>query len=148
VDYIAARFASTREDYVRVRTKNGPGRYDFSSPVYFTINPAGTRYTKPVVLLTNKQTISGGEWFTLSLLSQDHVTHTGSATNGAFSLGLERRLANGWLYWVSVQIVEDMNGVCHEGTGIIPEYIVTNITGELESGRDRQLEFARNLFLD
>jgi len=103
VDYIASRFASVAKDYVRVRTKNGPGRNDFSSPIYFTIKPEGTRYTKPITLLTNKQTISGGEWFSLALLSQDHVKHAGGATNGALSLGLERRLINGWLYWVSVK---------------------------------------------
>jgi hypothetical protein len=148
VNFIASRFISVQRNYVQVRTKNGPGRYDFSSPVTFSISPSGTRYTKPIVLLTNRQTISGGEWFSLALLSQDHVTHVGSATNGAFSLGLERRLINGWTYAVSVQIVEDMNGICHEGTGIIPEHIVKNTVQQLAMGQDSQLEYAMNLFFE
>jgi len=148
VQYISSRFVSIQRNYAQARTKNGLGRNDFSSPVTFTISPAGTRYTKPIVLLTNKQTISGGEWFTLALLSQDHVTHVGGATNGAFSLGLERPLINGWLYSVSVQIVTDMNGVCHEGSGIIPEYVITNKVEEIAAGTDRQLEFAVNLLIN
>ncbi|MDR0670483.1 MAG: S41 family peptidase [Treponema sp.] len=121
VDYIAGRFADVEKDYVEVRTKNGPGRNDFSSPVSHSVKPAGTRYTKRIVLVTNKQTISGGEWFTLALRTQDHVTHTGSTTNGAFSLSLERPLVNGWIYSVSVQKVTDMAGTCYEGRGIVPD---------------------------
>jgi len=148
VQYISSRFASVKRDYANVRTKNGPRRNDFSSPITFSINPDGSRYTKPIVLLTNRQTISGGEWFTLALLSQDHVTHAGGTTNGAFSLSLERPLINGWIYRVSVQIVEDKNGICHEGTGIIPEFAVTNTASELEIGVDKQLEFARDFLLE
>jgi hypothetical protein len=148
VDFIVSRFASAQRDYAQIRTKNGPGRNDFSAPVTETIRPAGSRYTRPIVLLTNRQTISGGEWFTLALCSQDHVTHAGTATAGAFSLGLERSLINGWLYTVSVQKVTDMNGVSFEGTGILPdaEHIVANTVLEIEAGMDRQLEHARDWF--
>jgi len=148
VQYISSRFASVQKDYANVRTKNGFGRNDYSSPITFSITPAGTRYTKPIVLLTNKQTISGGEWFTLALLSQDHVTHAGGTSNGAFSLSLERQLINGWIYGVSVQIVEDKNGICHEGTGIIPEFEVTNTAADIEIGVDKQLEFAKDFLLE
>jgi hypothetical protein len=120
VDYIAGRFAAEEKDYVEVRTRNGPGGNDFSSPISHTVKPAGTRYAKPIVLITNRQTISGGEWFTLALRTQAHVTHTGSATNGAFSLSLERPLINGWIYSVSVQKVTDMKERCYEGSGIPP----------------------------
>jgi C-terminal processing protease CtpA/Prc len=146
VDFIAGRFVSGQKDYVEVRTKNGPGRNDFSSPISNAIKPAGSRYTKPIVLLTNKQTISGGEWFTLALRTQNHITHAGGKTNGAFSLSLERSLINGWIYSVSVQKVTDMAGICYEGTGITPKYEVTNTVGEIASGKDTQLEYARDFF--
>jgi hypothetical protein len=141
VDYIAARFAGEKKDYVEVRTKNGPGRNDFSSPITHAVTPAGTRYTNPVILITNGQTISGGEWFTLALRTQSHVIHTGSTTNGAFSLSLERALINGWIYSVSVQRVTDMEGNCYEGKGISPEHIIdANID---ETGKkDTQLDHA------
>jgi len=90
VNYVASRFASAEKDYAEVRTKDGPGRNDFSDPIINTIKPDGSRYTKPIVLLTNKQIISGGEWFTLALRTQSHVIHAGGTTNGAFSLSLER----------------------------------------------------------
>lgn len=147
VDFIASRFASVQRDYAQIRTKNGPGRNDFSAPMTERLRPAGTRYTRPIVLLTNRQTISGGEWFTLALRVQDHVTHAGGTTAGAFSLGLERSLINGWLYTVSVQIVTDMNGICYEGIGITPEYIINNTLEEINANKDTQLEYAIG-FLD
>jgi C-terminal processing protease CtpA/Prc len=148
VNYIASRFASAQKDYVEVRTKNGSGRNDFSAPVFNTIKPDGSRYTKPIVLLTNKQTISGGEWFTLALRSQSHVTHVGGTTCGAFSLSLERPLINGWVYSVSVQKVTDMAGICYEGIGISPksEHIVQNTVENIaKNDIDNQLEYAINL---
>jgi hypothetical protein len=144
VDYIASRFTSEQKDYAEVRTKNGPGRNDFTAPVIHTTTPAGSRYTKPIVLLTNKQTISAGEWFTLVLRSQSHVVHAGGTTCGAFSVSLERSLINGWLYSISAQKVTDMAGICYEGTGITPEYKVSNREGELAADRDTQLEYAMN----
>jgi C-terminal processing protease CtpA/Prc len=97
-------------------------------------------------MLTNKQTISGGEWFTLALRSQSHVTHVGGTTNGAFSLSLERSLINGWIYSVSVQKVTDMAGKCYEGIGISPEHETTNTEAGLAANKDKQLEDARDLF--
>jgi hypothetical protein len=145
VDFIAGRFASVQKDYVVIRTKNGSGRNDFSSSLSNAVKPAGSRYTKPIVLLTNKQTISGGEWFTLALRTQSHVTHAGGKTNGAFSLSLERSVINGWIYSVSVQKVTDVAGICYEGIGITPEHEEANTEAELAAGKDRQLEYARNL---
>jgi len=142
VDYIASRFASDKKDYTQVRTKNGPNQNDFSSPVNYTIIPAGARYTKSIMLITNAQTISAGEWFTLALRSQNHVVHTGSSTCGAFSLALERFLINGWAYNISVQKVTDMQGICYEGTGITPEHIILNDEIEFAAGKDAQLEYA------
>jgi hypothetical protein len=142
VDYIAGRFAGEEKDYVQVCTKDGPGRNDFSSPVIHRVKPIGTRYTKPIILITNKQTISGGEWFTLALRTQDHVTHTGSVTSGAFSLSLERPLINGWIYSVSVRKVTDMHGECYEGKGITPDVPEeAGITGTV----DAQLDYALSL---
>jgi C-terminal processing protease CtpA/Prc len=87
-----------------------------------------------------------GEWLTLALRTQDHITHAGGTTNGAFSLSLERSLINGWIYSVSVQKVTDVNGICYEGIGITPEYAVTNTEEEIAANKDAQLEYARDLF--
>ena len=150
VNYIASRFAAKQKNYAKVRTKNGPGRNDFSSPIIEVIKPEGTVYAKPIILLTNAQTISGGEWFTLALLSQDHVIHTGSATAGAFSLSLERFLVNGWAYTVSVQKVTDMKDNCYEETGISPDSLryVTNTGGNILLDMDDQLDYALSIAAD
>jgi len=147
VNYIVSRFASKQKDYAQILTKNGPGRNDFSSAVNQVIKPEGTVYTKPIILLTNAQTISAGEWFTLALRSQSHVTHAGSATNGAFSLSLERYLVNGWTYTVSVQKVMDMQGICYEESGISPEpaHYKENTAENITLGIDDQLEYALSL---
>ena len=146
--HIAGRFLSNQADYIKVQSKNGTGQNDFSSSMTFTVKPDGTRYTKPIVLITNKQTTSAAEWFVIALLTQNHVTHIGGITNGAFSARMIRPLINGWFYTISIQKITDMNGNCYEGIGLTPEYIVNNTLSELETGKDNQLEYALDLLIN
>jgi hypothetical protein len=140
MEYIAARFASKAKDYIKESVKNGPGHQDFSAPRIHIIKPAGTRYTRPIVLLTNGASVSAAEWFTLALRTQEHVTQAGTATHGAFSGREERSLVNGWIYRISPYKITDMNNKCYEGIGISPdkEYIK-------DGTEDEQLLFARDL---
>jgi C-terminal processing protease CtpA/Prc len=137
-EYIAGRFISVQKKYIKVCTKSGSGRNDFSVPVSRTIRPAGSGYTKPVVLLTDNFTMSAAEWFTLALRTQNHVTHAGETTRGALSTMVTRPLINGWEYTMSVQKVTDMKGNCYEGTGIAPVFPI--------AGHEAQLDYALNLF--
>jgi carboxyl-terminal processing protease len=147
MEYIAARFASESKDYCKLINKKGPGPNDFSSPIIYTIKSikeaSGNMYgyTKPIVLLTNKNTVSMAEWFTLALRTQSHVTHIGTATCGAFSPRKDRFMINGWVYSISPGRVTDMNGNNYEGIGISPdkkEHIIANTT----NNTDKQLEEA------
>jgi carboxyl-terminal processing protease len=147
MEYIAARFASESKDYCRLITKKGPGPNDFSVPVIYTIKSIKKAsdnmygYTKPIVLLTNRNTVSMAEWFTLALRTQSHVTHIGTATCGAFSPRKDRFMINGWVYSISPGRVTDMNGNNYEGLGISPdkeEFIIANTTNQT----DKQLEEA------
>jgi C-terminal processing protease CtpA/Prc len=142
MEYIASRFAAKAQDYIKESVKNGPGHNDFAAPRIRIIKPAGTRYTKPIVLLTNGDSVSAAEWFTLALRTQGHITHAGTATHGAFSGREERSLANGWIYRISPYRITDMDGSCYEGRGISPdqEYIKVGTDEE-------QLEFALDLAL-
>jgi hypothetical protein len=124
MQYIADRFASKAKDYIKERVKSGPGHHDFSAPQTRIIKPAGTRYTKPIVLLTNGDSVSAAEWFTLALRTQDHVTHAGTKTRGAFSPRVERPMINGWSYRISPYRVTDMNDICYEGIGISPDKLI------------------------
>ena len=146
MDYIAGRFAAVRKDYIKSSTKNGPGRNDFSAPLTWSVQPAGTRYTKQVVLLTNRETASAGEWFATALRTQSHVTIVGQTTNGAFSTRVVRPLVNGWEYTVSVQKVTDIDGIPLEGKGVIPDHAIENTWEELSSYLDSQLEYAVGMF--
>ena len=148
MNYIAGRFASVKKDYMKVSTKNGPGRNDFSDPITFAIKPAITRYTRPIALLTNRETVSAAEWFTVALRTQKHITQVGETTNGAFSPRLMRPLINGWMYTISIQKVKCMDGKCYEGIGITPneEHIISNTWEDLYSGLDTQLEYALSLY--
>lgn len=147
MDYIASRFASEQKNYIQFCAKNGPGPADFSDPITWSIKPAGNRYTKPIILLTNGDTISASEWFVMALCTQRHVTHVGTPTWGAFSARIIRPLINGWEYSISVLKVTDMNGKCYEGIGISPneEHIVYNWE-EIYYSKDPQLEYALEIF--
>lgn len=142
-EFIAARFAAVQRNYMMASRKNGPGRHDFSAPVTHRIKPAGTTFTKPVAVLTNRATVSAAEWFTMALRTQNHIRHVGTSTRGALSSRIHRPMINGWFYTISADKVTDMNGRTFEGVGIRPEII---ITGDWEAGetpdnsRDRQLE--------
>lgn len=145
---VSSRFAAEERVYAISRTKNGPGENDYSLPVELKIRPDGPiRYTKPVYFLTNGETISAGEYFTLAMTSQSHVTHVGSGTAGAFSLSLERFLVNGWRFTVSVQRVSNAAGLVLENLGVIPaaEHRVENSLEGLAAGEDYQLDHALSL---
>ena len=143
-EYIAARFAATREDYMKMSTKNGPGLNDFSAPLTRTIYPAGTRYTKRIALLTNGSSVSAAEWFAAALRTQHSVTHVGTTTRGAFSPKAARPMINGWYYTISDTRVTDTGGICYEGIGIKPSVVLTDDDEKgwvwLRSNPDRQLE--------
>jgi len=120
-EYIAARFTSVQKNYMKASAKKGPGRNDFSDPMIFRVKPEGTRFTKRIALLTNKATVSAAEWFVMALKTQNHVTHVGTTTRGAFSPKISHPMINGWYYTISAFRVTDMDGRCFEGTGINPE---------------------------
>ncbi|MCL2139317.1 MAG: S41 family peptidase [Treponema sp.] len=148
MEYIAGHFVSVQRDYLKVRTKNGPAANDFSSPFAYAIKPADIRYTKPIVLLTNNDTVSAAEWFTMALLTQNNVTQTGEKTRGALSTRLDRQLRNGWIYSLSIQKVSGVDGKQVEGIGISPnkEHTIYNPITEYFYGWDTQLRHALDMF--
>ncbi len=144
VSRISGRFCKENKTYAISRTKNGSRKNDFGDAVELEIKKNGSwQYTKPVILLTNAQTMSAGEEFTMALVSQSHVTQVGNHTCGVFSLSLERCLANGWKYSVSVQKVTDSEGNIPEGKGIVPaaENLILNpsVSQDLQFKRAMEL---------
>lgn len=91
-------------------------------------------YTKPVFVLTSRQSASATDLFAMATLSLNHVTRIGSKTNGAISTALERKLPNGWTFSISNELFLDNSGVCYENIGL-------PVNHELHYPTDRQTFF-------
>jgi len=74
-----------------------------------------------VILLTNRQTVSAGETFIMSMMErQPRVTRVGDYTKGSFSDMLPRTLPNGWLFGLPNERYLDRAGRSYDLTGITP----------------------------
>ena len=141
--YVAGRFAASRHLYMNVRKKNGPGHFDFTNVIPWHVEPTGgTRYTKPVILLTSRWTESAGETFTLAMNELENITQIGDFTSGGFSDNIARELPNGWFYFMSIGDYRAADGESYEGIGIKPEIELVNSKEDILSSTDKVLEKA------
>jgi len=141
VETIVNRFADTKRVYLKIRSKNGPGKNDFSEWTDCYIEPKGpSQFLKPVVVLTSKSTGSAAEWFALAMKALQNTIIVGDTTAGCFSPKIERELPNGWSFSLSSKVVVSASMVQYEGFGIPPDYTVINTSSELTNKRDAMLE--------
>ncbi|MEM6344698.1 MAG: S41 family peptidase [Bacteroidota bacterium] len=140
---IASFFADQRRLYMISRYKIGPGPEAFEEPREWYVSPyEGERYDKPVVLLTNRFTISAAETFSFAMKTFPQVTQVGDKTTGAFSDVVTRELPNGWLYGLSVGDYRNADNINLESIGIAPEVVIVNSPQDLAAGNDKMLEKA------
>ncbi|RMF00768.1 MAG: peptidase S41 [Bacteroidetes bacterium] len=142
---IASYFTDERRHYMTNRIKNGPGANDFTDPMEWYINPQEEALLQPLVLLTNRATVSAGETLVLAMRSLPQLTIVGDTTQGAFSNALPRELPNGWLYSISIGDWRAADGTSFEGRGIPPDTLVQNQSHDLATGTDQALEVALQL---
>lgn len=141
--YIAGRFSSTSRPYMKTRVKTGSKRNDFSPFQTWNLKPTGSsQYTKPIIVLTNRFTISARETFCLAMKVQSQVTFIGDTTAGAFSNQINREMPNGWGYSLSVGQWLDANDISYEGEGLVPDITIQNKKSDLLNGVDSALERA------
>jgi carboxyl-terminal processing protease len=141
--YIAGRFTSTTQPYMKSRVKNGPKPNDFTPFQTWNLRPTGSfQYSKSLVVLTNRFTISARETFCLAMKIQPQVTFIGDTTAGAFSNQINREMPNGWGYSLSIGQWLDATNRSYEGIGIIPDVLVENQKSDLLDGVDNALERA------
>ncbi|MGW8315475.1 MAG: S41 family peptidase [Bacteroidales bacterium] len=126
----------------RSRTKTGPGEADYTEWYDWSLSPSGPYFDKPIVLLTDRLTISAGERAVMVLKSLPNLIHVGDTTNGAFATKLGKELANGWDYSLVSQQLEYRDGKDYEGTGMPPDIVMKNTLEEINQGQDRILEEA------
>ena len=141
VETIAARFTDQKRLYIKLRSKNGPGKNDFSEWTDCYIEPKGeAQFLKPVVVLTSKRTGSAAEWFTLAMKTLPNTSVVGDTTAGCFSPKVERELPNGWSFTLSSKIAVSADMVQYEGFGIPPDYTILNTKNDFDNKRDMMLE--------
>lgn len=143
---IASHFTDQERLYMTTSIKNGPGADDFTTPEQWFISPRGDRqFLKPVIILTNRFTISARETFCLAMRTLPQVTTVGDTTAGAFSNQINREMPNGWGYSVSIGEWRAADGTSFEGPGIPPQVLVRNRRADVLNGKDEALEKAIEL---
>lgn len=142
---MAALTNKTREVF-QSRTKNGPDKYDYTPWHTWYFKPSGTYFDKPIVVLTDRYTISAGERTVMTLMTLPNVTTMGDTTCGAHATMIGRELANGWYYTLAIQNTLLPDGKSYEGIGLAPDVYVKNTLNEINQGIDRTLQLAIDSF--
>ncbi|MBK8565847.1 MAG: S41 family peptidase [Saprospiraceae bacterium] len=132
----------TQKTVFRSRTKNGPKPDDFTDWYTWHLEGGGTSSNHPIVVLTDRYTVSACERAVMALRQMDGVTIIGDTTNGSVSTTVARQLPNGWGYRVATQDVEAPDGNIYEGKGIPPDVFIQNSITDIAAGKDKVLEQA------
>jgi C-terminal processing protease CtpA/Prc len=130
---VAGRFADRQRTTGYVRLRNGPGHDDFSSDIAETVQPEGTHFSGPVVVLTNRRSMSSAEDFILAMRAIPGNTIMGDTTAGASGGPLIRELANGWTYQMSQWIAYTADHKTFEGVGLAPDVVVKPSAAALQA---------------
>ena len=112
-------------------------------PRSFYYEPKGAwQYTRPVLVLTSRRTVSAGENFLLGMRLLPHVTLVGDVTSGAFADVGHFKLANGWEVSFPYNQFLDSRGFSWEGVGLAPDIRVVPSRSDIAAGRDPVLDVA------
>ena len=142
---VASRLTNQAMTYRYARYRIGPKHTDLSDFIPMVLMPDGKiRFTKPVILLTNRNTFSAAEDFALMLKSLPNVVHIGDTTLGGVATNpITKTLPNGWTYRMARTINCDKNKVPIKG-GIAPQFNVQISKSDSINGVDRIIEAAIN----
>lgn len=141
---IAGVFADNENLVYTVQTRNGKNHSDFDSPTsHFSKKQGDEQFLKPVIVLTDRRTISAGEVMLLHLKTFNQVTQIGDTTAGDFSTTSNRRfLPNGWSYQYSIQKFLLPNGQSLDGIGNVPDVYIKNTQTDITAQNDKVIEKA------
>jgi hypothetical protein len=126
----------------RSRTKNGTGENDYTDWFEWYVKPSGEYIDKPLMVLSDRHTISAGERAVMGFRVLPNVTVVGDTTNGAHSTLVGRELANGWFYSIATQKVRLDDSLSYEGIGLPPDVRLINTIDEVNAGVDGVLGYA------
>lgn len=143
---IADRFADRERFFGKISPKRGPGHDSLFPPRYKYIKPIGpVQFTRSVVVLQHRFSESATEEFITAMRVLPHVTTMGDLTSGCFGIYYPDELANGWTISMPWCYDVDQNDRCWVGIGLPPDLHITNSKEDIDSRRDRVLEFAIDL---
>jgi C-terminal processing protease CtpA/Prc len=140
---VADRFADRRRLYMVTRDRHGPEHDDFGRARYWHVDPAIHAFNGPVILLTNRLTISAAENFALAMRTLPHVTVVGDTTSGCMADMQWFDLPNGWRVSLSRNLFVDYDDRCWEGIGVPPDTVIAALPGD--PGTDAALAAALQL---
>jgi hypothetical protein len=144
-DFILQRFVETRTLVAYVQDRSGPKHSDLTDLIPVYVDPAGVRFTRPVAILTNRQSASASEWFTSGFKILPRTITVGDTTAGGASSPIFRELPNGWSYRIPREIFFSPIRQTVEGIGIAPDFPVWISKADSLAGRDPILERAIDL---
>ena len=141
---IAGEFADGEHFVYTSETRNGPNHDDFGEKFEYYAKPQGSeQYLKPVIILTDNNSVSAAEEFLFFMKAFDAVTQIGTESSGDLSdVSMRRFLPNGWEYQYSTQMYLTPDGKSIDGIGHIPDVYIKNTVADIEAGNDKVLERA------
>ncbi len=139
-----ASWLSNSDDVIwGVQVRNGPNYNDFGEKEWVRNKKAKNPYTGKIIVLTNRGTVSAGEWAVESLRISDNVTVIGDTTAGSLStVSMARFLPNGWQYKYAVQRITRADGTSYEGVGLHPDIIIKNTSNTFANKTDSVMVMA------
>ncbi len=143
---LAIKLLQEDQVYKLVRTRNGPGRNDFSaweSGVLPSTDPV--TWNNPIIVLTNRGCYSSTESFVLMMKTVPATTIVGDTTGGATGGPEEFVLSNNWTYQISTVQTASPDMQLIEDQGVAPDIVVFNTEESFQQGIDLMLERAIEL---
>lgn len=145
---LASSFTKEKIHCGYIQHKTGKGHDDFSRPEKLYLNPSeGTKWLRPVVVLTNRSVYSSANYFVMLMRELPHVAIVGDTTGGGSGLPFNSTLPNGWNIRFSACPILDREGR-HTEFGIEPDIKIDITDEDWRSGRDTMIEKAKELILD
>lgn len=109
----------------------------------------GFRWTKPSVAMVNEDNYSDGHCFACAYKELGIGKMIGMPVPGTCSFAGWEMLQNGRVLWGSVPVsARNMAGEWMENNQTVPDVVVKNMPGEIDKGRDEQLERAVSVLLE
>ncbi len=146
-DGVARRFATLLAAAPVVGYYKYPGDAEGAEPQPVSVEPAEARlFSGPIILVTDRETISAAEILVMCLRALPNVIHIGEATQGSLSDILQKTLPNGWTLNLSNEVYLDSEKEAWEGVGIPPhiEFIVHKadaVQGDHEAAARAVIDF-------